>query len=139
MLERQILENGKGKYLDIVEYDREMGEYHLSEEDLNKLKGKSLMEQVDCYKAVVTSSLCFYSYGKDEGGSMRGWERSFWEESDIEGIIVDNGIIVGVKAKKFLYGLCNLFPGETINTYSACDEDGTGGRDRDDYLKIEIK
>lgn len=68
-----------------------------------------------------------------------GIENSFWSDSDIEGIIVDNGIIVGVKAKKFLYGICNLFPGEAINTYSACDEDGTGVRDRDDYLRIEIK
>ncbi len=139
MKENKILENGKGKYLDIVEYDKDMGEYNISEEGLAKLRGKSLMEQVDCYKAIATTSLCSYSYGREDGSSYRGIENSFWTDSDIEGIIVDNGIIVGVKAKKFLYGLCNLFPGETINTYSACDEDGTGGRDRDDYLRIEIK
>lgn len=134
-----ILEDGKGKYFDIYEYSKDMGEYNISEEDLNKLKGKSLMEQIECYKAVSKTTLSYYSYGREDGGSARGFEQSFWDDSDVVGLIVDNGIIVGVKAKKFLYGECNLFPGETITTYSACDEDGTGGTDRDDYLSIVIK
>lgn len=134
-----IIENGKGQYMDIVPYNAEMGSYNIDKESLNKLKSKSLMEQIDCYKVKATSRFISYSYGEVDSESEVTREKSFWNTDTIENIIVDDGVIVGVVAKKFLYGLYHLFPGETINTYSASEDDGTGSFDRDDYISIEIK
>lgn len=134
-----IIENGKGQYMDIIPYNAEMGSYKRDNECLKKLKGKTLMEQIDCYKVVCTSRFSSYSYGELDSEREVVTEKSFWTESDVQDIIVDDGIIVGVIAKKLLHGLYHLFPGETINTYSASEDDGTGSFERDDYISIEIK
>lgn len=134
-----IIENGKGQFMDIVPYNAEMGSYNIDKESLNKLKAKSLMEQIDCYKVNATSRHTSYSYGEVDSEREVTREKTFWNTDDIKDIIVDNGVIVGVVAQKHLHGLYHLFPGETINTYSASEDDGTGSFDRDDYISIEIK
>ena len=123
-------------YLSVMEYTPEYGEYQLSEGWAEALAGKTLEKQIEHFRVLEDTSISHYSYGKDEGSSSRTLGKSLWDSSDVHGIIVDKGIIVGLWVYQYYNSNAPLFLGKTICTYSVSEDDGTGSTDREDYISL---
>ena len=50
-------------YLKVVEYDKSMGEHGMRGEIIERLKGKSLDEQIEYFGVIEETSISKYSYG----------------------------------------------------------------------------
>lgn len=122
-------------YFEVVEYTEDLGKITASEEFLNSLKGKTLLEQTDEYFVEEMTDMDYCSYGSSDKTTANQRKTSIWDSSDVVGVIVKDGIIVGLMVKCFSNEV-PLFHGKTIQTYFACDEDGTGSTCREDYIRI---
>ena len=126
-------------YLKVVEYDKSMGEHGMRGEIIERLKGKSLEDQIEYFGVIEETSISKYSYGDLDGSRAFELSKSLWESSDIHGIIVDNGVIVGLLSVIWDNSEGPLFYGKTNCTYSVIDEDGTGRDEREDYVRFIVK
>lgn len=127
-------------YLYVVDYEESMGEYSIPDDLKVVLKDKPLEEQTDYFAVVENSSTVYYSYGKSDG--ERAYSKpaiSIWEPSRVLGVIVDDGMVVGIWVKIWDGSMQPLFVGQTRTVYFACDQDGTGSTDVEDDLTLIIR
>ena len=106
---------------------------------LDKLRGKRIEEQMKYYCIVEEEYTSRTSYGEITKENMRSYGYSLEKFSGFKGIIIDDGIIIGIMMKYAFdpYGTgVPAFPYQTICTYSASDNNGSGYVDRDDYAHL---
>ena len=125
-------------YLEVAEYTPDLGEYQLPKGLIEALRGENLDEQTDHFAIAVYTEISKYSYGDLVSTRCFTQEQTPWTCSDVHGVVVDNGIIVGLWVKKHLAGEGALFFGNRICTYSASDDDGPGSSDRDDHIELRF-
>ena len=116
-----------------TEYTEDMGEIGDYEAIKAALCGKSLWEQFDYFTLSDHSDTVTYSYGDKDSESASSNESSLFPTSDVEELILKDGIIVGVSVKS-----CVILAGQTVCTYSATEEDGTGSRSVDEYFTLRF-
>lgn len=106
---------------------------------LEKLRGKSLEEQMKYYCIVEEEYHSRTAYGEITKENMRSFGYALENYSGVKGLIIDDGVIIGVKMKyAFDWQGTGVpaFPYQTICTYSASDNNGSGYVDRDDYAHL---
>ena len=118
----------------IVNYEKSMGEYTLPDGLREKLVGLETEEQVKFFR----------TSGVRRAGKT-GWTESSTcygltldKDDDVRGIIVDDGIIVGVLLNDEIGNNVPCFINECVCTYSASDNNGAGYSYRDDYTYLVV-
>ncbi len=124
--------------MDIIEYNESYGEIKFPEGFKEKLIGKPIEEQMELYR--ISESICFtnLSYGEITSQHITKNTYKLDEYKNLRSLIVKDGLLVGVAipswSDKTSVDFC--LPYQRVCTYSACDDDGAGESDRDDYISL---
>lgn len=126
----------EGKKMREEEYRQEFGEVVFPEGFEEKMKGKSIEEQMEFFRIKETCKREETSYG--EVDSSATWDRYYRlnEYRMLIGIIVKDGILVGVRMDGFWKKNVPLLPNEGVLTYYASDDEGTETSDREDFARL---
>lgn len=125
--------------LDIVQYAPKMGEIKLPEGFDEKLKGKTLEEQIELFGVKTKTVMTTYSYGECDSSRTSEKESDFWGCSDVAGIIVKDDLIVGAVFDCFMDSVVYAFEEKYYCTYYVSDDDGVGSTNREDYVSLYFK
>lgn len=124
------------KEFEIVEYEEGFGEYSINEKLFEELKGQPIEEQIEYFDVEEETVIEKYSYGRSNGSSVSDKKMKPWECSDVKGVVVKNGIIIGLWVRSWNSSKQPLFINKTVQTYTACDDDGPGSTSREDYVTL---
>ncbi|MBP3372576.1 MAG: hypothetical protein J6L88_08645 [Clostridia bacterium] len=109
---------------------------------LDSLRGKSLEQQMACYRIVEEEHRSRTAYGKVTKENSHAFGYALEDYKDLNALIVDDGILIGVCIDAFAinyfsnpYG-APAFPYQDICTYYASDNNGSGSNDREDYAHL---
>ena len=106
---------------------------------LEYLKGKSLEERMDCYRIVETECHSRTAYGEVTNENKHTFGYALEEYPGLNALIVDEGVLIGVRIKSawdpYGYGAVAL-PYQSICTYYASDNNGSGYKEREDYAHL---
>lgn len=116
-----------------IAYEEKFGEIKFPAGFEEKLRGKSLEEQMDCYRITNSITLSSTSYGELDKQQIRGRTRSLEEDKDCTGLVVKDGLLVGVLIRPFWGEDRVCLPYKGVCTYYASDNDGSGTSEREDY------
>ena len=105
--------------LNVVAYEESMGAYTMPEGAEERLRALSVSEQIKLF------GVSYYS-------SHIPLEKC----SDFKGVIVHNGIIVGVLFSDFACYPTPCFINESVCTWDAEDNNGAGYKTRTEYTKL---
>ena len=108
----------------------------LDQQTLDRLAALPLEEQLDCYKVACTTYFAEFSYGKEDSSRSFGHVIDVTDCDEFLGIVVDNGVMVGIYITSWYHYPRPLFVGQCACVYSVYDEDGTGVDERDDYVTL---
>ena len=129
-----IIQGHEEAYSDCGEMYRQKHEKIIYPEGFReRLEGRSIEEQMNMFAAIERVNISKYSYGSLDKEDMRKWRKPLNNISDFRGLVVENGIIEGILVHT-QYGIVPMGPGDTLVTYSASDEDGTGSTEREDTV-----
>ena len=107
-----------------IEYKTEFGQIIFPDGFEQKLSGRNLEEQMDCYRITIETTISEYSYGKLDSKDVMEETVKFEECDDFRGLVVKDGIIVGIILKS-LFGEDKVcLPGQKMTTYWSSDDDG---------------
>lgn len=87
-----------------IAYEEKFGEIKFPAGFEEKLRGKSLEEQMDCYRITNSITLSSTSYGELDKQQLRERTRSLEEDKDCTGLVVKDGLLVGVLIRPFWGG-----------------------------------
>lgn len=107
---------------------------------LEHLKGKTLEEQMACYRIVEDHHYSRTAYGEITNENKNRFGYALENYSGLKGLIVDDGVLIGVLIRTYNYfsypdGMA-AFPYQDICTYYASDDNGSGSKDREDYAHL---
>ena len=100
-----------------------------------RLTGKSIEEQMKMFAFVENTELSRSSYGDTDKSWIYRRASRLTSISEFCGLIVEDGIIEGVLVKT-LWRETPMGPYDTITTYYASDDDGSGSNDREDTVTL---
>ena len=116
---------------DTIPYTADMGTPVHMAQMLEDLTGKTLLEQAAHFFVSCDANITSYAYGKEENGSCQQIGEPLAKCKQVEKLILQDGVIVGVVIDDV-----NVTEGETVCTYSASEDDGSGSRSREDYATL---
>lgn len=103
----------------IVAYEQSMGVYTMPAGARERLRALPIEKQMTLF--------CV----------SNGWSRIPLEKSsDFKGMIVDDGVVVGVLLSDFACQSVPCFIGETVCTWDSEDNNGAGYKTRTEYTKL---
>ena len=117
----------------IIEYKEDYGKIAFPEGFSEKLRGKSLEEQMEYYRITQSASLASTAYGEvtSEQKRSRTWKLDAYPEWT--GLVVKEGMIVGVLIREYFSQRDTVcLPYQSVCTYYASDNEGSGTEDRED-------
>jgi len=117
-----------------VEYDGDPSVLTELEKMRAVLSGKAYSEQAKHFKLITNSVEETYSYGESESEKESGGAYPLGDESEVENLIVFEGIIVGA----IIRGV-RVYLNQDTCIYSATEDDGTGSRSVFDYRCIRFE
>ena len=122
----------------IVAYEERFGEVRFPEGFAEKLAGKSLEEQMDCYRITKSATLARTAYGEITDERTADLGACALDRFDrCKGLIVRDGLLVGVLIKPWWpEGPVPCLPYQRVCTYYASDNEGSGTKDREDYAYL---
>ena len=105
---------------------------------LEYLKGKTLEEQMACYRIVETSCHSSTAYGEVTKENMHKYGYALQNYPGLCSLVVDDGVLIGVRIESAWNKLEGTvaFPYQDICTYYASDNNGSGYKDREDYAHL---
>lgn len=112
---------------------------HWPEGFLEKLKGLPLQEQMKYYRIVEEEHFSRTAYGEITSSNMHRYGYALEKYSALRGLILDDGVLVGVLIKTYFHQYDNgavMLPYRDICTYYASDDNGSGSNDREDYAHL---
>lgn len=111
-----------------IEYDGSTDKIKDYEKLVELQEGKTLAEQAELFIVIKSSYQSSLSYGELDKERYNGNEYSLFNSNSVEKLILKNGIIVGIVVKGH-----TILVGQSICTYFAIDEDGTGREEVEEY------
>ena len=100
-----------------------------------RLMGRSIEDQMKMFALVENTQVSRSSYGEVDSSRAYRWARRLAKCSEFRGLIVEDGIIEGVLIET-MWRETPMGPYDTICTYYASDDDGSGSNDREDTLTL---
>lgn len=113
-----------------VQYEEAWGEPVFPEGFEDEIRGLPIEEQMNRYRVTEYSSYCNTEYKER---TLTRWYSRLDKDSDVRGVIVRDGLVVGVLLNNDCGRDCPCLPGECVCTYYASDNDGAGYKERMDY------
>ena len=100
-----------------------------------RLMGKSIEEQMKLFAVVENTEVSRSSYGAID--STRAYRRAkrLTDLHEFRGLIVEDGIIEGIIVQCMSREV-PMGPYDTVTTYYACDDNGSGSNDREDTATL---
>ncbi len=123
-------------------YQLKFGEINFPEGFEEKLKGKTLEEQMKFYRITASSRTADIPYGKLDAETIEESCYSLSEYKAITGLIELDGILVGVRIHSWWDRVMmheedtSVLPYQRVCTYYASDNDGSGYKEREDYAYL---
>ncbi len=114
----------------VVKYIKEYGEYSFPDGLKELLQGKSIKEQLKYFRVSFSSN--FRSTYWQDRTELSGYIEVD-KASDVKGIIVDNGLIVGAMIENEYGRSVPCFIDEGVCTWYASDNNGAGYKERIEY------
>ena len=127
-----------GKSLDIVQMEKGW-QHGLDDKTLQSLRALPLEQQIAKFRLAKTTSYQQYSYGEQDFEQCYGRTISVSQCSEVLGVIVQDNTAVGLYVREWYHYDRPLFVGQCCCIYSACDEDGTGRSERNDYIVLHLE
>ena len=119
--------------MEIVLYESKFGKYTLPEGAREKLQGLPIEAQLEYFRTTEWATTSRTGWGeRREGGVYSRLE----DDGYVLSVIVDGGIVVGAMIKNSCGSAEPCFVGGRVCTYSACDNNGAGYIERDDYTYL---
>ena len=100
-----------------------------------RLMGKTIEEQMKLFALVENTEVSRSSYGEVDSSRAYRWARRLEKTSEFRGLVVEDGIIEGVLIET-IWRVTPMGPYDTVCTYYASDDEGSGSRDREDTLTL---
>ena len=112
------------KDIKVIEHTEKLGSYTMPNGAEELLKGKTIEEQMKFFaiKQYSTSHLCF--------------DNTLTNSSDVKGLIVKDGIIVGVMVNDWACSDVPCYVNQCVCTWDASDNNGAGYKTREDNVKL---
>ena len=120
----------------IEKYQAEFGEINFPEGFEDKLKGKSLEEQMEFFRITESSCVARTSYGQIDKETMTEYCYKLNEYKKVIGLIESDGILVGVRIQGWWKSDAAVMPYHCVCTYYASDNNGSGYKEREDYAYL---
>lgn len=106
---------------------------------LEKLRGKTIEEQMSFYRIVEEEHYSRTAYGEITKENKTSFGYALEDYDGLTSLIVDDGILIGVRIisafRKYDYGT-PAFPYRDVCTYYADDNNGSGSKCREDYAHL---
>jgi hypothetical protein len=122
--------------LKIYEYTKGFGEYVADAELRAKLAPRPISEQAEYFGVTESVIISKTGFGAN---AARGVVARLEDSKYVRGMIVDEGMIVGIILKNEYGGESPCFIGGGVCVYSSSDNNGAGYTERDDYLYLVTK
>lgn len=119
------------------QYNPENKEYIVNDKVLEVLSGKTIEQQMEYF--YVTESYRFFSTAYDEI-TKDDLRKNAVKLSDYDGVkklLLKNKVLIGAKIEAYS-GEGILLPESPVCTYYACDNEGSGTKEREDYAYLII-
>jgi len=118
-----------------IDYDSSFGTIQFPDGFVEKLNGKTIEEQMQFFRIAMTDTYSQSSYGEvtNERILKNTYSLAY---SRCKGIIVKDGIIVGVLITDFTDREVPCLPYHAVTTYYASDNDGAGYKERRDRVQL---
>lgn len=121
----------------IINYEEEFGKIKFPEGFEQKLIGKTMEEQMECYRITESVSFTETACGEITSEELREKTYKLEEYSKCVGLIVKGDMLVGVLIKGWPFDReIKCLPYEGVCTYYASDNEGSGTNDREDYAYL---
>ncbi len=120
----------------VEKYQSGSGEVNFPKGFEEKLKGKSIEEQMDFYRITESRQLARTSYGQVDKETVTKRCYKLTEYENVKGLVVRDGILVGVRMNGWWNGEKVVLPYQCVLTYYASDNEGSGTNDREDYAYL---
>ena len=114
-------------------------ELHWPEGFLEMLKGKPLEEQMEYYRVVEETYRSRTAYGEITSTHKHEYGYALKDYPGLNALIVEDGVLIGACIDRFaprMWWGAPAYPYETICTYYASDNNGSGSNDREDYAHL---
>ncbi len=114
-------------------------EFSWPEGFLDSLRGKTIQEQMQCYRIVEEVFRTKTAYGEITKENKLSFGCALEDYKGLNALIVDDGILIGVMAEHAFDHSgpgAPMFPYVNICTYYASDNEGSGYNDRSDYAHL---
>lgn len=126
-------DSGNAKTYQCSQYDFECDD-RLA--DLEKASvGKTVEEQMDCFFVEESVTLSKTAYGDSIKEQTSGKTIKLSEYEGVTELLLKGDTLVGAVVDG-IFGKEKLFPGQSVCTYCASDNEGIGCNEREDYIKL---
>lgn len=114
------------------QYDGEFADCNVTDEMRQILLGKTIEQQMEYY--YVTESHRFYNtaYGEITRENLHRYADKLCDYDGVRALLIKDGILVGAKIDAMWGGEGTLFRKKPVCTYYACDNEGSGTKERED-------
>lgn len=121
------------KQVKTIEYKEDFGEINFPEGFEEKLKGKTLEEQMEMYRITESSKLSRTSYGEIDSESLTNRCFKLPDYKKFRGVVVKDELIVGVIIEEYFFKTDTVcLPYKGVCVYYASDNNGSGYQSCDD-------
>ena len=117
----------------IVNYEESFGAVRFPDGFEELLKGHTIEEQMEYFR---TTCYTKYSVTDWKERSFVGYALKIYKDRDVTGVIVKDGIIVGIMIYNDNRREVPCLAEENVCTYYASDNDGAGYKERIDYTYL---
>lgn len=141
-----IMENGyvvkfrhdNGKDFFCEQFNPENEEYVVSENIIKVLEGKTVQQQMEHYYVTKSARLYSTAYGDITKDELREKAVKLCDYDGVIQLLLKGEILVGAKIKG-CWRESILLPEKRVCTYYACDNEGSGTKEREDYAYLIFK
>lgn len=116
-----------------VDYEERFGAVRFPDGFEELLKGHTIEEQMEYFRTTCVSK---YSVTDWKERSFVGYALKIYNDRDVTGVIVKDGIIVGIMIYDDDRREVPCLAEESVCTYYASDNDGAGYKERIDYTYL---
>lgn len=117
----------------IVNYEERFGTIRFPDGFEELLKGLTVEEQMEYFRTTCVSK---YSVTDWKERSFVGYALKIYNDSDVTGVIVKDGIIVGIMIYDDNRREVPCLAEESVCTYYASDNNGAGSKERIEYTYL---
>ena len=101
-----------------------------------RLTGKAIEEQMKLFAVVENREVSRTSYGQVDSAQVYSRAKRLTDLYEFRGLIVEDGIIEGITIQGAWGREIPLGPYDTVCTYYASDNNGSGSKDREDTVTL---